>query len=297
MIYDAALIGREFLSVRQPPPHSTPVPEEIGRRIEAEHEAARRQWNSVEVDMLAFARALGVRCKDPSQPFERSRVLAHAQDVYLAVACELRDDAALAAFDPVLVREVGKAAAKVREGAAFAEEVTQAVRVLLFLGGAGSRPRIGDYDGAGPLRSWLRVMAARQALNMVRGAGEQRRADDVSEVLAAIPAADDPELEYAKARHAREFREAIVEALRGLRDEQRTLLQFYHRDGRTVEEIGRILGVHHATIVRRLVAAREALVESVHGLLKERLRLDSKDLASLARFVRSRIGESILAMK
>lgn len=297
MILEPEQIGSTFLSARRPPPPSNLSPVELGRRIGAEHAAARAKWNGVVVDINDFARALGLRCADQATLFERAPLLTHAADVYLAIACESGDEVALVALDPVLVRETAKAAARVRGGTAFADEVAQAVRERLFLGGADGRPRIGDYDGAGALASWIRVMAARLALNLTRGAGDRRSVDDASAVLAAIPAPDDPELEYAKTRHAREFREALVEALRGLPDEQRALLKFYYIDRQTTTELGRIFAVNHSTIIRRLAEARERLVAGAHQALKARLHLDDEQLRSLARLVRSRIGESFLVTR
>jgi RNA polymerase sigma-70 factor (ECF subfamily) len=295
---DPVSVGHAFFAVAPQALDSGFAVDEIGRRITSLCESARARWPTVALDEERFARALGERLPRDQAPIDQALEALHASDVYLAAACETGDDAALEAFDKAFIAGVGRHVARVRAGAAFADEVAQAVRERLFLGGGDDgRPRIADYAGRGALAGWVRVLAVRLALNLVRGAAERLAVDDGSRALGALPAGDDPELEYAKTRHAGEFREALVEALGALPAAQRSLLQLHYGNQLSTPRLGALFGVNHSTIVRRLAAAREALVSAARNRLRDRLRLDGADLDSMMRFVRSRIGDSFLAPK
>jgi RNA polymerase sigma-70 factor (ECF subfamily) len=61
--------------------------------------------------------------------------------------------------------------------------------------------------------------------------------------------------------------EAVQAALRHRTTEERFLLEAYFVDGRTLAEIGSVLGVHEATISRRLRRTTESVRKQLlHGL-------------------------------
>src|SRR5262249_14320770 len=138
----------------------------------------------------------------------------HAPDLYLACALATGDRAAVAAFEREILRPLRGYLARVHGQAAFADEVTQALRERLLISPTGA-PRIASYSGRGPLAAWVRMAAIRLARDHLRA-----RKDHVPlEALDPTPlrsAAPDPEMSYLKRRYAREFRAAFQSVLAAL---------------------------------------------------------------------------------
>ncbi len=212
-------------------------------------------------------------------------------DFYLARACAAGDPAALAAFEPILAAEVGAAARSVRAPAEVADEVGQRLRVSLLVGDADRGPTIANYAGRGDLRGFLRISAARECLRVARrsarevGMGE----DD----LGALAEEVDPELERLKVTYRQEFAACFTAALAVLEPRERTLLRHQVFDRLSIDQIGALYHVHRATAARWLERARSRLAERTEELLAERLALDTVEVASVVRLVRSQLDVSL----
>ncbi len=209
---------------------------------------------------------------------------AHAEDLYLACGCAEGDRAALEIFERELLSQVPQFIARTDSSPAFADEVKQAVREKLWVG---PRPAIAEYGGSGPLGAWLRIVAARTALNLKRG---KAPAGDPFEVNAAQP---DPELDYLKARYGQEFREAFRRVLGALPPRDKSLLSLYYLEGLSSTAIAHTFKVHAATVRRWVDDARARIVDETYQLLKERLDLSSKELHSLLKLLQSQLEQSI----
>ena len=209
-------------------------------------------------------------------------------DLYLACVCASGDAKALALFETNFLGEVGVAAAKLRAAVGVADEARQVVRNILFVGNGA----IASYAGRGDLRGWVRVIAMREVLRLCKTNRHEVATDD-EELLAALSPATDPELEQLKERYRHEFNTAFADAVRGLEGRERELLRMSVVDGLGVEQIGKKLGVHHATAARWLIKAREALLDGTRDQLAKRLSLPQADVDSVIRLVRSRIEVSI----
>jgi RNA polymerase sigma-70 factor, ECF subfamily len=105
--------------------------------------------------------------------------------------------------------------------------------------------------------------------------------------------ADSPELAVLKARCRDELRAAFAEALAALSVRERTLLCAHYLDGMTVDDLGRLHGVHRATAARWLDSARGHVLRGVRRHLRHALGLDRRELASAVGLVRSRLDLSL----
>jgi RNA polymerase sigma-70 factor (ECF subfamily) len=140
--------------------------------------------------------------------------------------------------------------------------------------------------GRGPLGGWVRVVAVRTAIDLSRRRGERRPQPEPA-LLA------DPELEYLRDRYREEFARAFAAAIAGLPPDSRNLLRLHLVEGISMEELGRQLGVHSTTVLRRVAAARRAIVEAAKEKLRERLRLSDSEYVSLFKIVRSQLEITI----
>lgn len=250
--------------------------------------AAGERFAGVTLPSEAFVAYLGTRL--PTEPTDVVAALAllRTNDLFLACACGRGDPQALAVFERDLFGEIDVAAARARLPFAEADDLKQSIRVHLFVARPGARPRIDAYAGRGALRNWLRVLVARAIVNRVtRGQREIATAD---EVLLSLPLpTTDPEIAYLKTRYLREFEGALAEAIRQLDKRQRTLLRLHFADGLSRDEIGALYGVHRVSAGRWIGEARRALEARVREILKQRFNVDSAELDSILRLVRSQL--------
>jgi RNA polymerase sigma-70 factor (ECF subfamily) len=245
---------------------------------------ARAAWPGLPLDDAAFIEHLGVRVA-PS-----ALEAAHAEDLFLACACARGVAGAIEAFDRAHAVDVRAMHAQARPPRPPVDELEQLVRAKLFVG---PPPKIADYSGAGPLRAWLRVVAARLLVDLARApaARESPRGDDA---WMEVPApGDDPELEYLKRVYRAELREAFEEAARALSPEERNVLREHYAHGLTIDEIGAAHGIHRATAARRLEGAREAILRGTRQRLMQRLRLSRRELESVVRLIESQMHVTI----
>jgi RNA polymerase sigma-70 factor (ECF subfamily) len=166
-------------------------------------------------------------------------------------------------------------------------------RVLVGDGGGGT---IGEFSGRGDLRGWVRVMAVRQALTFQGRARREVRVED-DELLQQIAVPGDPELAHTKERYRQEFKRAFEAALRALPDRSLTVLRQHYVDGLTIDDLGRLYRVHRATAARLVVRARMLVREATWAQMMTRLRVQSQDLNSIIRMIRSQIEISLRGLQ
>jgi RNA polymerase sigma-70 factor (ECF subfamily) len=252
-------------------------------------------------DELAQALALG-RAAWPGVTLEavelRRYLLARPQadaafsaDLYLACACAAGDEQALKAFERAFGTELQRAGARLADTALLdASELRQRLHERLFVPrGSG---KILEYSGRAPLSAWLRVVVARLVLNVTQTAearmGRGEAAEPLDDALH-----DDPELLLLKRRYGSELKAAVSEALAALPARDRNLLRYAVMDGLTTEQLAKMNGVHRATAVRWLAAARSALRGAVRRALATKLGVSDSEVHSLVRLVRSELDLSL----
>lgn len=213
-------------------------------------------------------------------------------DLYLARACANGDPGGLAHFDREVMPRVRPTLARLTlPGSSDVEERLQEVRQHLLIAQDGRAPRIGSFEGVGPLVNWIRTAAVRLAISRSRRA----RPDlDATELLSDLEiATGDPELDLIRQNFRQEFRWAFPEALAVLDPADRTALRLHYLDDVSLEEIGLLYGVHKSNVSRRLARAREQVLRETRLRLKERLALDDRELDSLMRVVEGELELSI----
>jgi RNA polymerase sigma-70 factor (ECF subfamily) len=188
------------------------------------------------------------------------------------------------ALDRVLMR-LGAAPAEV-------DELKQRVRLKLLVAEPDRRARITDYTGRGPLEGWVRVIAVRELLDLRKREKNEIPMEEDAIIAIALPSVD-PELEHVKQRYAAEFRTAFKETLRELEARDRTVLRYNALDGLSIDEIGRLYGVHRASAARWLVKARTALLEGTRARLMTRLDVSPEELDSILRLIQSELDASL----
>jgi RNA polymerase sigma-70 factor, ECF subfamily len=193
-------------------------------------------------------------------------------DLYFACAIARGDGAALRAFEIIQLAGIDAAIAHLDGGSALVADVKTAVRDrVLAHGGKG---KIVEYHGRGSLQGWLRVVAVREALQLLRS---RRREAPMSADLATQLAVEPPEL---SGNEQRIYREGFTTALATLTPRERNLLRQHYLHHATVAEIGALYGVHGATGARWIAQIRETLLRRTRRHVGEALRLTGTELDS-----------------
>jgi RNA polymerase sigma-70 factor, ECF subfamily len=252
--------------------------------------SAQQAWPTVRLPCDVFVAYLRERMPDGAPSALALRQM-HTSDLYLACACARGDAHAIAAFDDRCLGQLDRLLSRMGIDADVRAEVKQDIRRRVLVGD-GRRPEIIDFSGRGDLRSWVRVMAVRQALRRVGRARRDASLED-DELLQRIVAPGNPELEYAKGIYRQEFKQAFEGALRDLPDRERTVLKQHYIDGLTIDELGRLYRVHRSTAARLLARARTVVLEATRSRMMCQLDVQSQDLDSIMRMIQSQIDVSL----
>lgn len=172
------------------------------------------------------------------------------EDLALAQGCALGRGEAWQRFITQFRGPLVRAAQGLTRSAALGEELADTLYAELFgiaeRDGARRSP-LERYSGRGSLLSWLRAMMVQKRVNQYRKTQRETALEDIE------PAAPDPgDSEPAALEN---LREALPQALAGLVAEERFLLSAYFLDEHTLLEVSRALGVHEATVSRKLKRA------------------------------------------
>ena len=174
-------------------------------------------------------------------------------------------------------------------------EAKQRVRHKLLVAGPEGPPRLASYAGRGDLRGFVRVVAVREGIGLLRQTA-RREAHEVpaaDEQLERATVGEDPELLLIKETHRAVLREAFAAALGQLGGRDRTLLRMAVVDGLTVDQLGVAFSVHRATAARWLASVREGLFKRTRRELMARLHIDGREFESLIRVIQSRFEISV----
>lgn len=216
----------------------------------------------------------------------------HLRDLFVAWSAACGDPKGVGAFVQRCEGDMRRAIAQTMREPADVDEVVQRVLEHLLVGGHGRKAALLSYSGRGDLAGFVRVAAARRALNYATRAPRELASHDA--ILHSIFDADaDPETQVIRQRCKSELREGFCAALASLSVRDRTLIRYSLLDGMSVDTIGSIYRVHRATAARWVSAARGRLLEAFHLQMSTRLGVSAAELESLVRWARSAVDLSI----
>ncbi len=246
---------------------------------------AAKVWPGVVVDAGEVKRAVEAKLASEEPP---AVTVANVAEVHLAIACARGDAAAIAAFDRAYLDVVRGALAGMKLAAATVEDVKSGVRDKLLLAEGERPPRIVEYAGCGRLRGLVQVSASRMAIDRLRL--EEREAELPVREMAA---AGNLELSLIKAQYRAAFVDGFAKAVATASRRDRNLLRLHFLGGVTLEQLATMYGVHRATVVRWLAAAREAVFGATRAHVAETIGAPEDELDEMFDLVRSRVELSV----
>jgi RNA polymerase sigma-70 factor (ECF subfamily) len=241
-------------------------------------------------DPDGFLEHLGARAPKDGTPEALRQVCL--VDLYLAWACIAELPGALSQFLDRHGGDIRGTLQQMRLDRASLEEAEQRVRQKLFVAEEGMAPKLALYTGQGDLRSWLRVLVAREGISLIRRTQREVPLEEHAEV-SALPTQEDPELGHLRTLYRAEFKGSFEEALAALAPRDRNVLRYRLLDRLSIDEVGAIYQVHRATVARWEERIRRELAESTRAALRRRLRVGANELESLIRLADSQLDVSI----
>ncbi len=239
----------------------------------------------IRVDRDAFSAFVAGKAQAATDP-----AALHGTDLLLAFAAVQQEPHALVRLEKQL-RELPQMLTKLRLDDAALADTVQDVRAKLLLSDRERTPKLLEYSGRGALGAWLRTVAVRTAISSMRT--QTRRRESSFEDLAIRASADDPELTAAKDRYREPFQTAFRGALQALSSRERNVLRMYLLDGRNIEEIGKVYGVHRATVARWIADTRQALAKSTRNAMTGTVDATSAEFRSITRLCFSQVDVSL----
>jgi len=273
-----------FLDRLEPADRAT-VPEDLAARLTALCGAARTAHPELADDATLIAGIAGHARGEVVGYLTR----CHAGDLALALACASGHPRATAAFQRAYGRVLDSVVRRFVTAEHPADDLRQIVYARLLAGDARRPPKIADYSGQGFLENWLRVTAVRTFLDLGRRKDRARERVGEDDAVMALPGPGDLALDHLKAEYRPVVAAALRDAARALAPGDRMLLRQNLSGGMSIDELAGVLGVHRATVARRISRARDALLDRVRAALGERLRMTSDEVDSVIGLVASRL--------
>jgi RNA polymerase sigma-70 factor, ECF subfamily len=173
-------------------------------------------------------------------------------------------------------------------------ELTQALRIKLFVGSEAAPPRVREFSGFGSLRSWFKVVATRSFLDATRAKTRERTDELEDDALVALVAADpDPRAAHQQAELQGAVKRAFAAAVARLTRRERAFLRHASVDGLTLDQIASTYQVHRATVARTLASARQQLHDGTRARVIEELGIAPNELGSAVEMLDSQIDLSL----
>jgi RNA polymerase sigma-70 factor (ECF subfamily) len=222
-----------------------------------------------------------------------NEAIPFAEDFSFALACMEGDGASLKRLESLCRSELRLALRRMR-APVDEDETTATLLAKLLVAKAGSKPKLGQYEGQSKLRSWIRVVAVHHVLkNLLKTKRLVGREEPLNEaLLAEIDRSQIPEWRTMDSAARQAFKEALARALESLTSRNRNLLR--HRlDDLTVTEIAALYKVSHVTVLRWLAQIGSQVRQAVLGELRDALRLKAPELESLVHSLLGRVDSSV----
>ncbi|MCP4444644.1 MAG: sigma-70 family RNA polymerase sigma factor [Myxococcales bacterium] len=266
--------------------------------IERQWLRARSQWPDIEVDVGEFFSAWALRVEEAEDPVVALRSL-RVGELYLSLACARGCSKAVEAFYSNYAPGIRLSLQRMRIGDAMVDDAMQTVLFRVLIGSPHSAAKITSFGGRGNLTSWLRVVAIREARQLLDREAREIPVSDAEGVLgadrdaSALGNRNDPELALLRERFHEYLRDVFPEAVAKLSSRQRALLRLDTVDGLKHGQIASIYSVHRTTVLRWLQEAEHELTSHLRDLLRGKLSLEDEEFSSLLRVVRSDLSISV----
>ncbi len=269
--------------------------EDLWRRCEAEAcGLARAEFEQV-VLAIGMARNFGLAAGLAAEatPGQQAAFFGslHMADLVLARACAAGNERAWERFIGMYRQSLLRAGLAITGNESLGRELADGLYAELYglsVRDGERRCPLDSYSGRGSLMGWLRTTLAQRHVDHYRRTHREESLEDSGDCTAAVSAPD----AEADGKALPLLAAAVEEALHTERPEEKFLLASYYLDGRRLHEIAAMMGVHEATVSRKLRRATASVRKQIVRALERRgmsrraaeeaLETDPRDLTGAA---------------
>jgi RNA polymerase sigma-70 factor (ECF subfamily) len=217
--------------------------------------------------------------------------MTDADDTELVQRAIAREPTAVANVTQRIAASARRAAKRLGLGAPQADDIAQRVAERLWLGREGGQPALASFTAGAPLDAWLKVIAYREGVNMVRG----REAPTDDEFIDRLVGNSDPQALGAKRATAAVFKRCVSAALRELSLHEKELLRMHFLQRTSIDDLAHHHEVHRGTIARWLAQARQRVINATQAALRTELAGDA-ELGDVLALVASQLDVSLSSL-
>lgn len=269
--------------------------------LEAWEKSEAHRYGFTQEDYVAVLSEVGSKCLSAdcadAERIHFCRSLRHGE-LALARACAAGLDRAWDEFLTRYREKLYNAARSIAKDDTTGRELADSLYADLFGTTVRDGTRISKlncYTGRGSLEGWLRTVLAQEFVNRYRttkrNVSFEEKTENGLQVAAPVSVPNRADTTLVDV--------AVDGSLAALSSEKRLLLSAYYLDGRTLAEIGRMLGVHESTISRKIEkAVSELRCDIVKRLVNSGMdrrqaseAMDDVDVRDLAIDVRQRLAQ------
>ena len=256
--------------------------------LHSAYRVARARWPGITIAVEKIAASMRTIEVDDD------RLAKRGDDLVLAHAAALGDDAAARVFENDVLLATRRIIGRYTSDAARTSEVLQRLRIQLLVAEGGEPCRLARYDGRASLAAWIGMCATRMSLYFLRGERNQREvATEWSDALAEIPASD-PGVESLRVKEGAKVSEVLRTACLDLTRRQRAILGLLFVQGASVDEIAGVYQVHRVTMWKWIQAAQSQMRDRVRELLSGMSTgAEDQSLSSLIAWVSAQVELSM----
>lgn len=223
----------------------------------------------------------------------------NADDLFLAVACAKGDESAWEDFFRDYRGYLVSIARTVTQDQGAAEQLADSTFAELYglrESGGARVSKFSFYSGRGSLRGWLRAVVYQLSADLYRKTGrfvQTEEADDLERVPVPAAARDSGEVEFVGRQYEAAISESLKKAISQLDSRDRLLFAHYYYDEMTLREIGKLFGVHEATVCRWLAKAQKRTRKLVEKLLSTDHKFNRRQVSEALQVAADRADISI----
>jgi len=168
----------------------------------------------------------------------------------LVQRCQQNDPEACNQLFSIYQRRIFNTACRILGEEASAEDALQETLINVFRG-------LGNFRGDSKVSTWISRITINVCLGMLRRNKNWQYVDSEDESLSEIPGDSTEYTDPAKYASSEELRALVAESFRRMTDKQSIVVRLHDLEGRTIQEISRMIKCPVGTVKSRLFYGRE----------------------------------------
>ncbi len=243
------------------------------------------------LDMIGFAEHVAL-CADEMAPLDSLQRL-YWGDLWVVFGAVSGNRDAWRVLDSHYFAESVRVLGRLKLSRDKLDEVSQHTRVRLFSPGPRGVAKLRQYRARGALGAWLKMVVTRDAIDMLSKKKVELPAFS-DDFWSAIPASqDDNEMALLRREYGAQLKRTVEAVVEEMPDDARSMLRYHLVEGLTIDDIAVIVGIHRATVARRIGRARDAMARATRERMREHLQMTASQLTSVMRLIDTQIELSL----